>query len=314
MNKKLLTLAVGAALVATTGIAAATEVDLHGNLSLAIGDTDAANTSAALKETGSANLSINLSEDLDNGMTAGAFMKVQMSTHGHVDSQLDKFKDGGVSLSGDFGTAYAGKMGNAHKGFTGGFDLFGDTVAAFNSQTAFLTRAGHSLIGYKNAVNGLSFAVETMLKDNDVGGAGGQSGSLVYTMDNLSIGFAGTSHKNDAASVTDATAKSQTALGIKWGMDNISVLGLYNKATDVTVAGEDVKSWTVGGTMGIGNGTAKVAYTKADSTTNANDSKHTSVGYGAPLSDNVGWGVNYRTGDTNGVSSNGWDAGIGVNF
>lgn len=326
MNKKLLTLAVGAALAATSGIAAA-EVNWSGNMNINVqktsADADPGGDALDIAAGGSA-LHLRASEDTDNGLEAWVWMKLKLD---NADGGADNlaFSDALVGLRGDFGTVAAGNSGTAYKGFTGGFDLFADSVGDFNggghggAVFSGIQNDGGTGIGYSNSIDGLSFAVGHSTENGTKNGDTDTSGHLKYSMDNFTVGIAAIT-RSDGSAVAGVKYKSATALGGTYTMDNLGFRAIYEKVSDVGgTSGSDIKTLGLGATFGTGAGTVKFQYYKTDysDTHPTADTKSFAIGYGMNLSDNVSAGVNYAKIDSDAAvnqDSTGWDVGMTVQF
>lgn len=324
MNKKLLTLAVGAALAATSGIAAA-EVNWYGKMNVNVQKTssDASPAADALDvAAGGSKLGFRAAEDTDNGLEAFVWMQLVLDNADGSAGNLG-FDDALVGLRGDFGTVAAGKTGTAYKGFTGGFDLFGDSVGDFNGSQGGATFSGiikpaGTGIGYSNSVGDLSFAVGHSTENGTKNNNTDTSGHLKYSMDNFSVGIAAINW-SDGSGAGAPTAKSATAVGGTYTMDNLGFRVLYEQVSDLgAVASADSKTMGLGATFGTGAGTVKFQYYKTDYSAAAGtgDTKSFAIGYGMNLSDNVSAGVNYAKidSDTATMDSTGWDVGMTVQF
>jgi major outer membrane protein P.IB len=118
MNKKLLAIAIGAAVSAAPMFASA-DVTLYGHAQVEVASVDNSSTGnlTNVADNARGRLGVKASEKLGNGMTAiaGFEWKIDTTQGGQATGQRESF----VGLKGDFGTISAGHLKSAYK-YTGG--------------------------------------------------------------------------------------------------------------------------------------------------------------------------------------------------
>ncbi|BCU08184.1 porin [Allochromatium tepidum] len=163
MNKKLLSMAVAAAMVAPT--AAMAEAVLYGKLHMSIDWADVENGfegwglngRAAIPGEGRANrIGVKGSEDLGNGMQAiyqvefGIKMTEESTTGNAASGSNDSIsmRNSFVGLTGGWGTFVVGRNDTPFKTSTGKLDLFSDTMADYNGTVGFDDVRADNAIAY----------------------------------------------------------------------------------------------------------------------------------------------------------------------
>jgi predicted porin len=297
MNKKLLAIAVGAAMVA--GATAATvgdEPTIYAKIHLSVdvmdngGSGDAAD--GTFVSSNSSRLGIKGAVDLDGGLKA--VYKYEMSTNYSSKADVAGDRNAYLGLKGGFGQVIAGRHDMPFKTIGRKSDLFGDTIGdnravtrlgANNLKDIDPTTAGNqssgddwadrrdNVIMYSNTFGAVSvdlaYAPEEDGKDNSDMGIG-----LGYAQGPLNVMFAYETHGkgnldgfqsdvNNAAGTLDDS--DGMMLAGKYKMDNISILAGYGEISSVDgIDGADVDVYTLGASMTSGMNTFKVQYTSGD--------------------------------------------------
>jgi predicted porin len=159
MNKKLLTAAVAAALVAPTAMAG--DVTIYGKMHLATTHTDGDIDTADAWDVAShaSRLGFKGTESLSDDLTAVWQIELGISAS---DRDNDTTGESGISyrntfvgLTGSWGTAVIGRHDTPMKISTGSLDLFGDTIADYNGngsddEPAGAGNANATLLGLQN--------------------------------------------------------------------------------------------------------------------------------------------------------------------
>lgn len=166
MNKKLLSLAVAAAMVAPT--AAMAEAVLYGKLHMSIDWTDVEGNdfqgwglngrATGTTDAGRANrIGVKGSEDLGNGMKAiyqvefGIQMTEERNTGNVIsggNAESVTMRNTFAGLSGGWGTFVVGRNDTPYKTSTGKLDLFADTMADYNGTVGFEDLRADNAIAY----------------------------------------------------------------------------------------------------------------------------------------------------------------------
>jgi predicted porin len=175
MNKKLLSVAVAAAVAAPLSALAGSDVTLYGKAHISQDYADAdrfagqapADTKAPYNgwntQSRASRLGVKGSEDLGSGLKAIFKMEFQIAMADNNDRIADN--DGGsikmrntyVGLSGDWGTGLIGRHDSPLKTSTGRLDLFSDYMADYNATVGFVDHRFDSIVMYVSpSWNGLT--------------------------------------------------------------------------------------------------------------------------------------------------------------
>ncbi|MBK6743585.1 MAG: porin [Hydrogenophilales bacterium] len=133
MKKSLIALAVAGAFAAPAAFAASANVDVYGIMNIAIQDTDVSNVDMEVVDNVS-RVGMKGSEDLGGGLKA--VWQIE-SAIGDGANGVGTASIGGrntfVGLAGGFGTFVVGRHDTPYKLGTGSLDIFGDTIADYNT-------------------------------------------------------------------------------------------------------------------------------------------------------------------------------------
>lgn len=288
MNKKLLSLAVGAALGAAPLFAQA-DVVVYGHLQaeLAQIDSDAVATApdgVVVQRRGNdgfgaseidvrnfddnkrGRLGVKASEKLGNGMTAIAKFEWQVDTT--LGDPNDGDRESYVGLKGGWGTFTAGSLKSAYK-YTGGvtYDPFVTTyLEARRHGGMSVGTFGHNAfmqdsIGYEGKFGGFRVWATYSLDETGNGNNddGDYSASLTYGAGNWEA-FVATAHNEDNS--TGATFDYDAwKVGGKFGFGNNTFLAQYENTEQDTVGGStDGEIWFLGYHLKMGNNTLVAQY------------------------------------------------------
>ena len=285
MNKKLLSLAVGAAMGATPlfaqadvvvygqlqaelatidsdGVATAPDgvvVSRRGNDAFAGSDIDLRN----MDDNKRGRLGVKAAEKLGNGMTAIAKFEWQVDTT--LADPNDGTRESYVGLKGGWGTFTAGSLKSAYK-YTGGvkYDPFVTTYLEARRHGGMSTGTfGHNAfmqdsLGYEGKFGGVhvwaTYSVdETGNGNND---DGDYSASLAYSPGNWEV-FVATAHNEDNSGAgADYDAMK---IGGKFKFGNNTILGQYEQTED-DATNVDGEIWFLGYHLQFGNNTFVAQY------------------------------------------------------
>jgi predicted porin len=254
MNKKLLAVAVGAAMIAGATAATAGEAALYGKIHLSIDSLDNGASTAGIVtgdqddsgifvSSNSSRLGIKGSEDLGNGLSA--IYKYEMSTDYSTSDDVNGNRNAYLGLKGGFGTVLAGRHDTPFKTVGRKNDLFGDTIADARNLTndgGNDARADNVLV-YMNTFGAVDFAL-AYVPDDGFKDAGGNSFSLGFKQGPLSLAAAMQTMNKTAPGDKDASATRITA---GYSMGDIAISALYQQETDMGGTAD-----ADGDTMGLG--------------------------------------------------------------
>lgn len=282
--KKVLTLAIAAALVAP--VAAMADTTIYGKVRQAVDmvDYDAPGNANDIDEfqinDKTSRLGFKGSEDLGNGLTAvyqfEFGVNISGGGNGYDDSDDSEFSGGSwshrnafVGLAGGFGTFVVGRHDTPLKISTGALDYFGDTVVDNNnSYTESLTdrRANGTLAYISPSFGGVTLAAAIVPGENTSATGGAADGimdavSLAAMYSNGGI-YASAAYEGADGNITDIGADkadlTQYRLGGGYDAGMWKVAGVYESLTVDNPAGGtdlfDVATMNINGGIKVGNG------------------------------------------------------------
>lgn len=300
MQKKIIALAIAAAMASPA--AAMAEVKVYGQVNMAYErvDTGSATTgageTAAVRNKVSSNVSrlgFKGSEDLGNGLTGVFQMEGEVKTDDGTSNLFTRNTFMGVA--GGFGTVVMGNHDTMYKMSTRGMDVFADTIADNRSLMGLAginldLRASDVLAYVSPDFGGFSFAAAMVGKgDNSldtkvfpavntaVQALGGPASTLSsvgattlsaqYGMDSWKVvfGYIAANMKNTAGSAISKLDATGTKLGGSYSMDMFSVNAVYEMAAlDADGVKIEQDNVYVSGAVKVGDaGKVKLAYTMA---------------------------------------------------
>lgn len=279
MNKKILAVAVSAAMFAAASVAVAGDAEVYGLVHLSIDSVDDGGTGAA-KEDGlfmmsnSSRLGVKGAEDLGNGMKAmfqfeGAVVVSDADDFGFMRNTF-------AGLSGGFGSVLAGRHDTPFKSLGRSVDMFGDQLGDSRNLTRGASQRSaerlNNVVVYSSPdMNGLKASVAYMV-DDGVDDADSYSVGVNYKAGPLMVGAAYESHgeafaDGDLTDVTAATdeASTLTALAASYNAGAITVAAYYQTVSDVNaVDGEDATAMGLGASYKAGDAKFKAQYYTVD--------------------------------------------------
>ena len=281
MNKKLLAMAVGAALVAgATAATAGDEPTFYGKIHMSIDSMDNDATLAADAQDGifvssnSSRLGIKGAVDLDGGLKA--VYKYEMSTDyssagkASADKQgLNGNRNAYLGLKGGFGQIIAGRHDMPFKTVGRKHDLFGDTIGdsraimrVKDSGDDFADRRDN-VVMYTNTFGAVGVKV-ALGQEEGTDDAGDTGIGITFKQGPMKVMFANETH--GTANLTGGTKDSTgNILAGSYKMGNMTFLAGYMAISDATgAAGVDVTGYTLAGVMKSGMNSFKLQYTGAE--------------------------------------------------
>ncbi|MDT8383946.1 MAG: porin [Gammaproteobacteria bacterium] len=275
MNKKLLAIAVGAAMVAgSTAVMAADEPTIYAKIHLSVDSMDNGGTGDAADglfvSSNSSRLGIKGAVDLDGGMKA--VYKYEMSTnYSTASGGLAGNRNAYLGLKGGFGQIIAGRHDMPFKTVGRKADLFGDTIGDHRTVTRakvggddYADRRDNVLM-YSNSFGAVDLAVayapEETGKDNT-----DMSIGIDFKQGPLKVMFAHEVHGGgNLTTNNDSTGDIITGA---YKMNEMTFLAGYGQVSDLDGDKGDagqVTMMTLGGSMKAGMNTFKLQYTMAES-------------------------------------------------
>jgi predicted porin len=289
MNKKLLAIAVGAAMVA--GASAATAGDeptFYGKIHMSIDSMDNGGASSAPPDnegkgvfvaSNSSRLGIKGKVDLDGGLAA--VYKYEMTTDYSDSGAVNGNRNAYLGLSGGFGTVLAGRHDMPFKTIGRKHDLFGDTIgdsrALLRGNVAgddFADRRD-DIIMYKGKFDMVAVDV-AYGSPQGVDDAADTGIRIAYDGGPFGIQLATEQH---AYATNNSTGN---AIAGHYKLGNMKFLATYGTISDAGGSSADssqLKGWSLGASMKAGMNTFKIQYVSSD--TDADDTDATQISLGA---------------------------------
>lgn len=275
MNKKIIALAVAAAVAAPMAAQAAPTVYGKINMAVVSFDDGGANDGLGLFDEAS-RLGFKGSEDLGGGL------KLLYKMEGTVDmdgSGVFAFnRDTYIGLKGGFGTVLAGRMNSAYKNATGKYDMFADMygdITGTGTHSAADTR--EQSIKYENNFGGVKLAVS--LAPSEQGSPNDEMGNSIGVNFkagpvNVAIASVTCGDACDAGDVKDSALK----VGVQWKGGPHKVNFLHETFEDDSTSAERT-AMTIQYGMKMGKNTFQVSHTmvETDPGTSATETTQTSV-------------------------------------
>jgi predicted porin len=281
--KKILAAAVAAAIIAPASVLAAgptlygkihTSVDLHDN-------NGSSSTGTLYDEwslnTNSSRIGVKGSEDLGNGMKVGYLIEWSVSMDG--DSGDLGQRNRAVTLSGDWGTALAGRWDTPFKTLGRKIDMFGDQIGDTRNLSKFDTtdnRANNVLAYVTPNMGGLSATVAYVFDagtcalpgaacTGDNSDASAWSFNAIYNNGPLLVGLAYSDYDDSGANTVGSDNASVWRLGGSYAMGDFKLAASYTDFESQNfVKNNDPDMWTLGGSYKMGNNTIKLQYSDLD--------------------------------------------------
>ena len=306
MNKKLLTLAVGAALAAGMSVAQA-EVTVYGKAHVSVDyqDNDAGVEEAFISDN-SSRFGVRANEDLGGGLKALAQWEIGARTD--VNSGLSTNRNSFLGLASDaMGTIRVGKYDTPYKEIGRKADLFNERVGDSrnviglgSSDGAFDARVSNMVRYDSPSFGGLKVAALYSADEGNTAGAianSYRSASVSYQGGPV---FAALGYEEHSSPLTlDNETGIRLGVGFKTGA--LTVNALYETLSDIdntaTDPGSDVDNYGVGAAFKFGNATAKAQYFLSDTGDLNFDSELMAVGLDYAFSKTVTGYIVYAQAD-----------------
>ncbi|MCU7837516.1 MAG: porin [gamma proteobacterium symbiont of Taylorina sp.] len=266
--KKIIAAAVAAAIIAPASAMAAGPT-LYGQIHTSIDNKDNNGSGAAGYDEWSLNsnssrIGVKGSEDLGNGMTVGYLIEwgVDMDGDGGDLSERNR----AVTLSGDWGTALAGKWDTPYKSVGRKTDLFGDRIGdTRNMNTGAMDARAHNVVAYVTPnMNGFSATFAYVI--SHPGGPDGAtdesdafSFNAIYNNGPMLIAFGYEDYSDGIVAGNDNQTNMKLAGSYAFG--DFKVLGSWANADGINGNSKaDADIWTIGGSYTMGNNVIKAQY------------------------------------------------------
>lgn len=279
--KKLIAAAVAAAVIAPASVLAAGPT-LYGKIHMSIDYLDNNGSGSDNTEyndwslqSNSSRIGVKGSEDLGNGMKVGYLIEWGVSMDGDA-SDLNT-RNRAVTLSGDWGTALAGKWDTPYKTVGRKIDLFGDRIGDLRSLNGDHDIRAKNVAAYVTPnMNGFSATVAYVfdLGLGDIGGTeysddnadnNAWSFNAIYNNGPILVALGYIEANEDGQADPDADGQSSWRLGGAYSFGDFKILASYTDSESLGfVKDNDVNIWTLGGSYKMGNNTIKLQYADRD--------------------------------------------------
>jgi predicted porin len=282
MNKKLITLAVAAAVAAP--MTALAEVTIYGKANVSY---DAVKVKEKYGGSGdrqykvvaneplagaprSSRLGFKGSEDLGGGLKA--IWKMEFSVDQADNSPVNSSRNAYVGLASDaWGTAVIGRHDTPYKMATGKYDYFADQLGDFNGTVGFEDIRAPNAVAYISPNwAGFTLAGAIHSNGNDDDWANAYSIAGMYSIGAFNVSAAYERFDDDQLDGTSATrnlAEKKWTLGGSWDSGAFGIAGRWEHQDNPYRNGvklSDADKWQVSGKFGFGNNVAKAFYGDSD--------------------------------------------------
>jgi predicted porin len=312
MNKKLIAVAIAAAVAAPAAMA--NDTTLYGKVHMSINNSDTAAGDQWNVSSHSSRLGVKGSEDLGNGMKA--IFQYEMSYNG-TDSAtaIGSARNSYIGLAGDFGQVRVGRHDTPAKVafYAAGNERLADSIIDLNGHFGFDELRTSNAIAYISpSFSGFSVAAAIVPGERAAAGtttitlgigaatttitgvavpaadslADAYSLGLMYSGGGLKAGL-GYTNGEDLTGLSDATLLN---IGASYTMDAYSI-GAQWQNVEVGVPGASIEkdSWVVTGTAGFGNNTLILMYGNSEA-----EASVAGVGSASVDADTFGVALNHK--------------------
>lgn len=275
--KKLIAAAVAAAVIAPASVLAAGPT-LYGKIRMSVDNHDNNGSSTAGTKydewslnSNSSRIGVKGSEDLGNGMKVGYLIEWGVDMDGDESDLTERNR--AVTLSGDWGTALAGKWDTPFKTVGRKFDLFGDTIGDQRNLSKFATtdnRAANVVAYVTPNMNGFSATVAYVFdagtcqdtvssacsgdnQDNDA-----WSFNAIYNNGPILVGLGYVNYDDGGRGTVATAASTVTETGVAGTVTPV-VAGATTYTSSTT--SDNASAWRLGGAYTFGDFKVLASYT-----------------------------------------------------
>ncbi len=279
--KKLIAAAVAAAVIAPA-MAIASGPTLYGQIHTSVDNKDNNGSSSAGNKydewslnSNSSRIGVKGSEDLGNGMKVGYLIEWGVDMDGDGSSLTERNR--AITLSGDWGTALAGKWDTPYKSVGRKLDLFGDRIGdTRNLNVGAMDARANNVIAYVTPnMNGFSSTIAYVIShpggpDGATDDSDAWSFNAIYNNGPMLLALG---YSDYSEGITGGTENQKNLkIGGSYKFGDFKVLASYADISDVSgVNGDDTDIWSLGASYTMGNNVIKFQYADRDETSSAND-------------------------------------------
>ena len=305
MNKKIIALAIAAAVAAP--MAAHAGATVYGKINMGVGTTDNGATAGASSFMGvydyDSRLGFKGSEDLGNGLSA--FFKMETAMDMDNGAATSFGRDTYLGLKGGFGTVQIGKFNTAYKNTYGKLDIFADSIGDITGTGTHgeLDDRHNDMLAYKNTFGAISLDVNMLFSEADATGVDDGIALGVTWKGNgmmATVGMVDKDSNQQTAANTTYDEGMRLGFQMKLGAGKLNVL---HESIDSPVALADYDVTTVQYGMNMGKNMLGVSYTQTARDAANADSTQITVGYHMNMSKKTKVAFAYTTIDNDAGST-----------
>ena len=295
MNKKLLTAAIGAALVAGPMLTAQAGPTVYGKINIGVASLNNGNTTdskSTVVTDDASRLGVKGDENLGRGLKAIYLIEMPVdadeggfstqTTTGTANTHTTG-RDVYAGLQGAWGTVRLGQFNTAYKMLSVPLEVFGDTIGDFTHSTfQGETRTANTIAYTSPSFNGVSFGLESSRGETGTTTeANPMVATVSYTGGPLYVGYGRVDLDVSGPTAGAFTEYQKFVASYKiGGVQLFTVLDDLNTET----GSADSKTNHYGASYTMGNNTFALTYTKYDAKAVDTDATQTSVGWVHALS------------------------------
>lgn len=287
MNKKLLALAIAAALAPVAAMADSGNVQIGGVMHVSVDSLSNGTDRNTNVSSNSSKIVFNGKEDLGNGLKA----VWEVTSYVRLDNSGSTLGDGNTyaGLAGNFGTAILGKHDTPMKLAGRKVDLFGDQIGDSRNM---ISNGGIGDLRPQNVVayisptmGGFHGAIAHVTNvDNNAAANNATTAWSLLGMYEAGPAMAGLAYEKHNVDGTNADPHQWRLVG-GYSFGDVKLVGSYQKATDLgAVSGADRKVWGLGAAYKMGATTIKGQYYKAGDLNGASNTDASMFALGADYS------------------------------
>lgn len=268
MNKKILAVAISAAMFAGASVAMAGEAELYGKLHVSVDNMDNGakspdDSSGTYMSSNSSRIGVKGKEDLGNGMSA--IFKAEMTADMVDGNSIKLDRNSYVGLSGGFGTVKFGRHDMPFKTIGRKFDLFGDTIG--DNRALLRLKSGsedwadrrNNVIMYSNKAGAVDFDLAYGLEDGTEGGTD-MGARVTFKQGPMTVMGAYETHGLD----NNTDDSSGMMLAGSYAMGDTTLAAGYASISKIGGSDTDATGYTLAAAHKMGANTFKLQYTAAE--------------------------------------------------
>jgi len=209
----------------------------------------------------SSRIGVKGSEDLGNGMKVGYLIEWNVDMDGGNDDNNLTARNRAITLSGDWGTALAGRWDTPFKTVGRKLDLFGDKIGDTRNLTEMDDRENNTVAYSTPNMNGFSATGAYVFDESNDSDNDAYSVNGIYANGALEAMIAWTRVNGGSGQETTDAYR----IGGSYRFGDAKVLASYDDYSGLGhIKDNDPSVWTVGGSYTLGNNDLKLQYSDRD--------------------------------------------------